>query len=164
MVLMAVLLQKSLDAPDPRVEDAWNTLVQMRSLEKTPRGRYEPTFYGQLIASCPLSFDASVLVLKFGNAGMIREGILLGIMMDTQPIPILHPFGEDILFAKHIASYFTDRTILAGQKEMEFMANFCAFEFWQHLFRVSTTSKAVPNHTLLKSSPKSFAITVNYAS
>ncbi|XLS96581.1 hypothetical protein HN51_039320, partial [Arachis hypogaea] len=84
---------------------------------------------------CPLSFDASVLVLKFGNAGMIREGILLGIIMDTQPLPILHPFGEEILFSKHIASYFTDRTILAGRKEMEFMANFCAFEFWQHLFR-----------------------------
>ncbi|RYR71683.1 hypothetical protein Ahy_A02g005905 isoform A [Arachis hypogaea] len=131
-----VLLQKSLDAPDPQVvEDALNTLVQMRALEKTPRGRYEPTFYGQLIASCPLSFDASVLVLKFGNAGMIREGILLGIMMDTQPLPILHPFGEEQLFAKYIASYFTDRTILAGRKEMEFMANFCAFEFWQHLFR-----------------------------
>ncbi|XLR51334.1 hypothetical protein HN51_002074 [Arachis hypogaea] len=89
-----VLLQKSLDAPDPQVvEDAWNTLVQMRALEKTARGCYEPTFYGQLIASCPLSFDASVLVLKFGNASMIREGILLGIMMDTQPIPILHPGG-----------------------------------------------------------------------
>ncbi|RYR09092.1 hypothetical protein Ahy_B05g077174 isoform B [Arachis hypogaea] len=77
----------------------------------------------------------SLAVLKFGNASMIREGILLGIMMDKKPLPILHPFGEDILFTKHIASYFTDRTILAGRKEMEFMANFCAFEFWQHLFR-----------------------------
>ncbi|XLR53500.1 hypothetical protein S83_004172 [Arachis hypogaea] len=65
----------------------------MCALEKTPRGRYEPTFYGQLIASCPLSFDASVLVLKFENAGMIREAMLLGIMIDTQPIPILHPGG-----------------------------------------------------------------------
>ncbi|KAL4338713.1 hypothetical protein AHAS_Ahas12G0237700 [Arachis hypogaea] len=46
----------------------WVSKSQMRALEKTPRGRYEPTFYGQLIASCPLSFDASVLVLKFGNA------------------------------------------------------------------------------------------------
>ncbi|XLS47384.1 hypothetical protein HN51_021742 [Arachis hypogaea] len=81
---LAVLLQKSLDAPNPQVvEDAWNTLVQMRALEKTPRSRYEPTFYGQFIASCPLSFDASVLVLKFGNAGMICEAMLLGIMMDT---------------------------------------------------------------------------------
>ncbi|MED6155531.1 hypothetical protein PIB30_006033 [Stylosanthes scabra] len=121
---------------DPKVvDDALNTLVQMRALEKTPRGRYEPTFYGRLIASFPLSFDASVLVLKFGNAGMIREGILLGIMMDTQPLPIIHPFGEEELFARYIASYFTDSSILPGRKEMEVMANFCAFEFWQHLFK-----------------------------
>ena len=99
MSLMAVLLQKALDPPDAQVvEDALNMLVQMRSLEKTsPRGRYEPTFYGRLIASFSLSFDASVLVLKFGDIGMIREGILLGIMMDTQPLPVIHPFGEDEL-------------------------------------------------------------------
>lgn len=96
MGLMAVLLQKALDSPDPQVvEDALDLLVQMRALEKTSRGRYEPTFYGRLLASFSLSFDASVLVLKFGDIGMIREGILLGIMMDTQPLPIIHPFGEE---------------------------------------------------------------------
>ncbi|GAU43768.1 hypothetical protein TSUD_36620, partial [Trifolium subterraneum] len=131
-----VLLQKALDPPDPQVvEDALDLLVQMRALEKTPRGRYEPTFYGRLLASFSLSFDASVLVLKFGDIGMIREGILLGIMMDTQPLPIIHPFGEDELFAKYIDYYYGDRTILAGRKEMEFMANFCAFQFWQHIFK-----------------------------
>jgi len=99
MGLMAVLLQKALDPPDPQiVEDALSLLVQMGALEKTPtRGRYEPTFYGRLLASFSLSFDSSVLVLKFGDIGMIREGILLGIMMDTQPLPIIHPFGEDEL-------------------------------------------------------------------
>ncbi|WJX19938.1 RNA helicase [Trifolium repens] len=131
-----VLLQKALDSPDPQVvEDALDLLVQMRALEKTPRGRYEPTFYGRLLASFSLSFDASVLVLKFGDIGMIREGILLGIMMDTQPLPIIHPFGEDDLFAKYIDYYYGDRTILPGRKEMEFMANFCAFQFWQHIFK-----------------------------
>lgn len=96
---MAVLLQKALDPPDPQiVEDALDLLVQMRALVKaSPRGRYEPTFYGRLLASFSLSFDASVLVLKFGDIGMIREGILLGILMDTQPLPIIHPFGEDEL-------------------------------------------------------------------
>ena len=96
---MAVILQKAMDAPNARVvEDALNMLVQMRALEKSsPRGRYEPTFYGRLIASFSLSFDASVLVLKFGDIGMIREGILLGIMMDTQPLPVIHPFGEEAL-------------------------------------------------------------------
>lgn len=96
---MPVLLQKALDPPDPQVvEDALDLLVQMRALEKTPpRGRFEPTFYGRLLASFSLSFDASVLVLKFGQIGMLREGILLGIMMDTLPLPILHPFGEEVL-------------------------------------------------------------------
>jgi len=39
-------------------------------------------------------------------------------------------------FAKYIDYYYGDRTILAGRKEMEFMANFCAFQFWQHIFKV----------------------------
>lgn len=96
--LMSALLQKALDPPPPDVvEDALNLLVHMQALERSPRGRYEPTFYGRLLASFSLSFDASVLVLKFGDVGMLREGILLGILMDTQPLPILRPFGDEIL-------------------------------------------------------------------
>lgn len=96
---MPVLLRKALDPPDTQVvEDALDLLVRMHALrEAPPRGRYEPTFYGRLLASFPLSFDASVLVLKFGEIGMLREGILFGIMIDTQPLPILHPFGEEAL-------------------------------------------------------------------
>ncbi|XP_019441751.1 PREDICTED: DExH-box ATP-dependent RNA helicase DExH8 isoform X1 [Lupinus angustifolius] len=132
-----LLLQKALDRPDPEVvEDALNFLVQMRALEKTlPRGRYEPSFYGHVLSSFSLSLDASVLVLKFGDNGMLRQGILLGIMMDMQPLPIIHLFGEEEMFAKYIYFYFGDHTILAGRKETEFMGNFCAFEFWQHIFR-----------------------------
>lgn len=65
----------------------------MQALAKSSRGRYEPTYYGRLLASFSLSFDASVLILKFGDIGMLREGILLGILMDTQPLPIICPFG-----------------------------------------------------------------------
>ena len=92
-------MQKALDSPDPEiVEDALSLLVHIRALEKTfPRGRYEPTFYGRLLAGFSLSFDASIVVLKFGDMGMLREGILLGILMDTQPLPILCPFGKDVL-------------------------------------------------------------------
>lgn len=95
---MPALLQKALDPPPPDVvEDALNLLVHMQALERSPRGRYEPSFYGRLLASFSLSFDASVLVLKFGDVGMLREGILLGILMDTQPLPILRPFGDELL-------------------------------------------------------------------
>lgn len=78
------------------IDDALELLVHIHALEKTsPRGRYEPTFYGRLLSSFSLSFDASMLILKFGEAGMLREGIIVGIMMDTQPLPIIHPFGKE---------------------------------------------------------------------
>lgn len=93
------MLQTALDPPDPEVVgEALHLLVHVRALEKTSVGvRYESTFYGRLLASFSFSFDASALVLKFGEIGMPREGILPGILMDTQPLPILHPFGDDNL-------------------------------------------------------------------
>lgn len=85
---------------DPEVvEDAFSFLLHIHALEKplSLRGRYGPTFYGRLLASLPLSLDASILALKFGEIGQLREGILIGILMDEQPLPILQPFGEQIL-------------------------------------------------------------------
>lgn len=86
-----------MDPPEPHViNDALDLLVHMRALEKaSSRGRYEPTFYGRMLANFSLSFDASVLILKFADIGMLREGILFGILMDLQPLPILRPFGQD---------------------------------------------------------------------
>ncbi|XP_057963886.1 DExH-box ATP-dependent RNA helicase DExH8 isoform X2 [Malania oleifera] len=134
-----VLLQKALDPPDPEVvEDALSLLVYIRALEQTSaRGRYEPTFYGRLIASFSLSFDASVLIIKSGDIGMLREGILLGILMDTQPLPIIHPFGQEILFTEYTDSYLGGygNKALSGRKEVIFMANLSAFHFWQRVFK-----------------------------
>ncbi|KAK6940982.1 Helicase, C-terminal, partial [Dillenia turbinata] len=134
------LLQKALDPPAPEVvEDALHLLVQIKALEKLPpRGRYEPTFYGWLLASFSLSFDASVLILKFGAIGMLREGILLGILMDTLPLPIVRPFGQENLFAEYTDCYFSEdgkKPVLAGKRELLFMGNLCAFQFWQRVFK-----------------------------
>ena len=97
--LILVLLQKALDPPYPQVvDDAMDLLVRIHALGRTlSRGRPEPTFYGRLVSSFNLSFDASVLILKFGDLGMLREGILVGILMDMQPLPILRPFGQENL-------------------------------------------------------------------
>ncbi|XP_071699588.1 DExH-box ATP-dependent RNA helicase DExH8-like [Rutidosis leptorrhynchoides] len=135
-----VLLQKVMDPPRSEVvDDALELLVHIHALEKaSPRGRYEPTFYGRLLSSFSLSFDASMLILKFGEAGMLREGIILGILMDTQPLPITHPFGREAMFTKFISDYYTQDGKLAGsicKKEVIFMANFCAFQFWQRAFQ-----------------------------
>ncbi|CAL5357633.1 unnamed protein product [Camellia sinensis] len=123
---MKVTFQKAMDPPDPEVvEDALSLLDHINALEKTShRGRYEPTFYGRLLASFSLSFDASMIILKFGDMGMLHEGILLGVLMDTQPLPILRPFAQDIL-----------STALTGRKEMVFMANLCAFQLWQCVYK-----------------------------
>ncbi len=87
-----------MDPPHPQVvEEALNLLVHIKAPRISTRGRYEPSFYGRLLASFSLSFDASVLILKFGDIGLLREGILMGILMDAQPLPILHPFGEEHL-------------------------------------------------------------------
>ena len=100
------MLQKVLDPPNLDViQDALDSLVQIHALVKptSPRGRYEPTFYGCLLNSLPLSFDASVLALKFAEIGFLHEGILIGIMLDIQPLPILQPFGDQALVC---SSYF----------------------------------------------------------
>ncbi|KAI3996073.1 hypothetical protein MKX01_007179 [Papaver californicum] len=136
-----VLLQRALDPPEPEVvEDALNLLVHIKALEKqaSHRGRYEPTFYGRLLASMTLSFDASVLILKFGDIGLLREGILMGVLMDTNPLPVLRPFGQDQLFAEYIASYFggnDESSVLTGKKEIISMGNLCAYQFWQRAFK-----------------------------
>ncbi|XP_020538355.1 DExH-box ATP-dependent RNA helicase DExH8 isoform X2 [Jatropha curcas] len=135
-----VLLQKALDPPDPQViEDALNLLVQINALARTSaRGRYDPTFYGRLLASFSLSFDASVLLLKFGDIGLLREGILMGILMDLQPLPILHPFGEEPLFTQYACRYFggdCNNIVKIGRKEMILIGNLNAYQFWQRVFK-----------------------------
>ncbi|GFP85590.1 zinc finger CCCH domain-containing protein 31 [Phtheirospermum japonicum] len=134
------LLQKAMDPPDPDVvDDALDLLVQMNALEKTSsRSRYEPTFYGRLLSSFSLSFDASVLILKFGDIRMIREGILFGILMDLQPLPILRPFGQDNQSMEYMDSYYdgnSKNNSGLGRKEVLYMANFCSFQFWQRAFK-----------------------------
>ncbi|XP_042414315.1 zinc finger CCCH domain-containing protein 4-like [Zingiber officinale] len=156
-----VLLQKVLDPPEKDiVEDALSLLVKMNALEKplSSRGRYEPTFYGRLLDSFPLSFDASMLALKFCQVGILREGIIISILMDIQPPPIYHPFGNQNLvwelvvylisvifflltiflssFPKYIDNFFDGSSCKPiAKKEASLMANLCAFQFWERVFK-----------------------------
>ncbi|CAN6468365.1 unnamed protein product [Victoria cruziana] len=136
-----VLLQKALDPPNLEVvEDALKFLVRIHALEKSKssKRRYEPTFYGRLLGCLPLSFDASVLSIKFGASGMLREGILLGVLMDVQPLPVHYPFGQHQLFSEHLGQYFkydSRGIVSADRKELLLMGNLCAFEFWMRVFK-----------------------------
>ncbi|RLM92512.1 zinc finger CCCH domain-containing protein 4 isoform X1 [Panicum miliaceum] len=131
------LLQKVLNPPDPdAVEDALESLVQIHALEKTSSGRYQPTFYGCLLNSLPLSFDSSVLTLKFCELGAVHEGILISIMLDIQPLPILQPFGYQVLCQKYRDNYFKENgSVQIGKKEATTIGNLCAFQFWERVFK-----------------------------
>lgn len=109
------MLQKVLDPPEPEtVEEALDLLVHIHALERplTHRARYEPTFYGRLLDSLPLSFDASVLALKFGVIGLLREGILISTLMDIQPLPILKPFGNPTLVSFYHVLFYSYLALL----------------------------------------------------
>ncbi|KAG5251837.1 DExH-box ATP-dependent RNA helicase [Salix suchowensis] len=123
-MILIFLVQKALDPPDPEfIEDALNLL---------------PTFYGQSLASFSLAFDASVLLLKFAEAGLLQKGILLGRLIDTQPQLILCPFGEEHLYTVYAYRYYggdCNYTVQIGQKEMILIGNLGAYQFWQRIFK-----------------------------
>ncbi|CAN0889021.1 DExH-box ATP-dependent RNA helicase DExH8 [Linum grandiflorum] len=141
LVLMSPgLLRKSLDPPSPEVvEDALDVLVSMKALDKTyPSGRCVPTFYGQLLASFSLPLDAAVLIVKFGSIGLLREGVILAVLMDTVPVPIVNPFGEDHLYTEYACNHYggyCNNTVKLGKKEMLFLGNLNAYQFWQRVFK-----------------------------
>ncbi|KAM3407111.1 hypothetical protein ACQJBY_000896 [Aegilops geniculata] len=132
-----VLLQKILNPPESAViKDALETLVQIDAVQPALSGGYQPSFYGYLLNSLPLSFHASVLTLKFGEMGYLHEGILIGIMLDIQPLPILQPFGDQALRKKIRDHYFDEGSSQQiGKKEATLIGNLRAFQFWQYMFK-----------------------------
>jgi hypothetical protein len=135
-----VLFQRALDPPNWKtIQDALDLLVSLDAL-KVPshhRGKYEPTLYGNLLGSLPLSLEASMLVIKFGQCGFLREGALIGSLMDARPMPIIQPFGQQSLFNKYVDSYYNDANGSVGSSPhaTTLMANLCAILFWQRIFK-----------------------------
>ncbi|EPS60363.1 hypothetical protein M569_14440, partial [Genlisea aurea] len=130
------LLQKVMDPPHPDVvQDALDLLVHLKALEKTYRGSYVPTYYGRLLISFCLSFDSSIIVLKLADMGMLREGILIGILFDLLPLPIFRPFGQEM--SLYTRSYYqaSSKGPEMGPMEVLYVANFFAFQFWQCAFK-----------------------------
>ncbi|XP_057822066.2 DExH-box ATP-dependent RNA helicase DExH8 isoform X2 [Cryptomeria japonica] len=135
-----VLFQKALDPPPQEtVEDATDTLVSIGALKVSSdhRQKVEPTLYGRLLGSLPLSLEASMLVVKFGQCGFLREGAVIGSLMDSRPMPIVQPFGEKSLFNSYVECYYKDESGSSGttQNETILTANLCAVQFWQRVFK-----------------------------
>lgn len=135
-----VLFQRALDPPDWKtIQDALDLLVSLGALRAPShhRGKYEPTLYGNLLGSLPLSLEASMLVIKFGQCGFLREGAIIGSLMDARPMPIIQPFGQKSLFNKYVDSYYNDANGSVGSSyhAKTLMANFCAILFWQRILK-----------------------------
>ncbi|KAI5022313.1 hypothetical protein ZWY2020_059043 [Hordeum vulgare] len=132
-----VLLQKILNPPESAViKNALETLVQIDAVQPAFGGGYRPSFYGYLLNSLPLSLHASIITVKFGEMGYLHEGILIGIMLDIQPLPILQPFGDQALRKKIRDDYFDEvSSQQIGKKEATLIGNLRAFQFWQCMFK-----------------------------
>ncbi|KAG0500091.1 hypothetical protein HPP92_000163 [Vanilla planifolia] len=131
------MLQKTLDPPESEtVEDALSLLVRIHALKKTSShrgGRYDPTFYGRLLDSLPLSFDASVLVLKFGQIGFLREGFKPWLVINFKSLLVVESFCS-----KYLDGFLGSECcniLQNGKKEILFMANLCAYQFWQRVLK-----------------------------
>jgi len=60
------------------------------------RDAYQPTMYGRLLVSLPVSLESAIFVIHGANSGYFRESVVLGAIMDTTPFPILQPFGQQV--------------------------------------------------------------------
>lgn len=95
MFFNVALLKKSMNAPRREtVEDALDTLEDMNAMHTDAKGKHQPTLYGQLLVSLPLSLEASVVVVRGGQLGYPRESAVLAAISHSTPNPIVKPFGN----------------------------------------------------------------------
>ena len=96
--VFAAFFSKVMNPPeDLTIVNALDTLKGALALEESPqRGKYYPTIYGRLLASLPLSLESSILVVRGGQLGFLKETAVLGAMIDLNPLPIVNPFGHEL--------------------------------------------------------------------
>nr|CAB3476753.1 unnamed protein product [Digitaria exilis] len=125
------------------------------------------TFYSSLNdheypAILRLSLREQVLMVCCAEPRSMNDpsGILISIMLDIQPLPILQPFGQQALCQKFRDNYFKENgSVQIGKKEATTIGNLCAFQFWECAFKdkyclgylknVVNTQEPEESHTFL---------------
>nr|CAB3472702.1 unnamed protein product [Digitaria exilis] len=125
------------------------------------------TFYSSLNdheypAILRLSLREQVLMVCCAEPRSMNDpsGILISIMLDIQPLPILQPFGHQALCQKFRDNYFKENgSVQIGKKEATTIGNLCAFQFWECAFKdkyrlgylknVVNTQEPEESHTFL---------------
>ncbi|KAL2629665.1 hypothetical protein R1flu_014351 [Riccia fluitans] len=123
--------------PGDTVVDALEALVKMQAVEfDSLKGKYQPTLYGKLLISLPLSLESSMMVIRGGQLGYTWESAVLASVLDTTPNPILKPFGDHVKYANNLNSYFIPPSgEVAASHPAIMLANLYAYEFWQRTFQ-----------------------------
>lgn len=98
---IAALFQKCMNPPAlTTVINALEVLEKLQAVvvlsDQKARGAYQPTMYGRLLVSLPVSLESAIFVIHGANSGYLRESVVLGAIMDTTPFPILQPFGQQL--------------------------------------------------------------------
>eukprot|EP00897_Mesotaenium_endlicherianum_P005314 jgi/Mesen1/4810/ME000243S03990 len=106
----ATLLARCMDPPEERtIFDALEYLTAIKAVsEPGPkrRGKLAATYYGRLLASMPLSMEASLLVVAGGHRGLLREASILAAIVGITPFPIVTPFGQKAEHHEYVDAYF----------------------------------------------------------
>lgn len=98
---------------------------------------FTPTDYGRLLVSLPLSLEASMVLVRGAQEGMLWEAALLAAMMDSSPFPIAQPFGrvsEHHRFLRKFVCVSEEEEFSPGYVS-SIIANVSSFLFWQYFFK-----------------------------
>ncbi|EFJ26218.1 hypothetical protein SELMODRAFT_98008 [Selaginella moellendorffii] len=128
---------KCMNPPHPdTVYDALESLEALNALQRDAGGKKLPTPYGRILASLPLSLEASMLVMEGCERGYLNECAVIASVLDTTPSPIILPFGASAT-AHYSFQYFQEsQNGIRQSRQAALLGNLCAFEFWQCVLKV----------------------------
>jgi hypothetical protein len=141
---IAALFQKCMNPPAlTTVINALEVLEKLQAVvvlsDQKVRDAYQPTMYGRLLVSLPVSLESAIFVIHGANSGYFRESVVLAAIMDTTPFPILQPFGQQVQYRLNLHCYYQEEGEMGtGGSPMHtsvLLANLHAYEFWQRTFK-----------------------------
>eukprot|EP00899_Mesostigma_viride_P001996 jgi/Mesvir1/11798/Mv00159-RA.2 len=100
-----------------------------------PSVRYEPTPYGLLLASMPVSLEASLLAVEAGRRGLMREGAILAGLLSAKAYPILRPFGDAERYRRTLAQMGMPPHVGPDDDAYVLLLNLVSVLFWEREWR-----------------------------
>lgn len=121
-----------LDPPPKRVvQDALLYLQEIGACSKpSTSSRLEPTIYGKLMASVPVSVAEARIILEGARLGLMHEIIGLMAIYLHKPSPIVHHFGDTATNEGYLEEFFPGSNPLHATSTA--LANLSAYMYWDY--------------------------------